>query len=73
MFASKMPGRVQRCVRLNNLQFLCNRNVYSEQYFLFMRQLAANDTNSPEALKIKVQTATRFILNTYLHTKETLR
>lgn len=75
MFISKMPGRVQRSVRLENLRFLRNRNVFSQQYFDFVFSLstvAASDDDE-QTLRLLIEMAIKFILNTYLRTKEMLR
>lgn len=68
-----MPGKVQRSVRIKNLEFLRNRNVYSKQYFDFIYDLACIKTEDTEVMDILVKTSLKFILNTYLRTKETLR
>ena len=74
VFTSKIPGRVQKSIRLDNLQFLRNRNVYSEEYFRFIRNLVSIETGGDIVmLKIQVEMALKFMLNTYLRTKETLR
>lgn len=39
VFSSHMPAHVQQCVRHGNLQFLRDRNVYSREYFDFVRTL----------------------------------
>ncbi|XP_067939467.1 ubiquitin carboxyl-terminal hydrolase 24-like [Watersipora subatra] len=72
-FSSAVPGWVQRSTRTGNLQFLRNRNVYSEQYFSFIRKLVSTEANCAKTIKVQVQVALKFVLNTYLRTKETLR
>ena len=65
---------MQKSIRLDNLQFLRNRNVYSEEYFRFIRNLVSIETGGDIVmLKIQVEMALKFMLNTYLRTKETLR
>jgi len=64
---------VQQSVRVSNLQFLRNRIVYSPQYFTFVRDVVSIPSDDVNSMKLQVETALKFILNTYLRTKEVLR
>ncbi|XP_013409431.2 ubiquitin carboxyl-terminal hydrolase 24-like [Lingula anatina] len=79
IFTDKMPARIQQQVKEENLRFMKNRDVYSPEYFRFIRELVMKNsyhTEHPcfpmmslESLQLGVQ----FLIHTYLRTKKQLR
>ena len=76
---SRMPPSIERAIREENLRFMQNRDVYSEDYNNFMFDLATVNTYkqrsadyvtlSQESVKVAVQ----FLFNTYYHVRQRKR
>ena len=76
---SRMPPSIERAIREENLRFMQNRDVYSEDYNNFMFDLATVNTYkqrsadyvtlSQESVKVAVQ----FLFNTYYHVRRRKR
>ena len=47
IFTSRMPASIERSIREDNLRFMQNRDVFSEDYYKFMYELATVNTVSP--------------------------
>ncbi|XP_064607447.1 ubiquitin carboxyl-terminal hydrolase 24-like isoform X2 [Liolophura sinensis] len=79
IFTEKMPAHIQQVIRSENLTFIRNRDVYSQDYFNFVRNLVDKNsfhTSHPQYSSMcvqSVQLGIRFLFNTYLRTKKKLR
>ena len=75
LFSARMPGSVERAIREENLRFMQNRDVYSEDYYRFVYELVTVNTyrrSSPQFPLLCRESATlalQFLLNTYLHVR----
>ena len=72
-----MPPRIEQGIQEENLRFLLNRDVYSEDYYQFICDLVSVNAqtrrlvireNLPVAVNA-VNLAVNFLLNTYTHAK----
>ena len=76
---SRMPPSIERAIREENLRFMQNRDLYSDDYNSFMFDLATVNTYkqrsqdyvelSQESVKVAVQ----FLFNTYYHVRRRRR
>lgn len=79
IFKDKMPATIQRVVHTENLQFMQNRDVYNEDYFRFILNLASCNTRITSSKKQSIlsvsslQLAVNFLFNTYFRTTKKLR
>lgn len=46
LFSDKIPARVERVIKSENLRFMQNRDVYNEEYFSFVKQLTMSTSVS---------------------------
>ncbi|MGH0142813.1 UNVERIFIED_CONTAM: hypothetical protein FKN15_076647 [Acipenser sinensis] len=79
LFVEKMPARIYQMVRDENLKFMKNRDVYSNDYFNFTLSLASVNATKLKhpayqaMAKVSLQLAIQFLFHTYLRTKKKLR
>ncbi|CAM1321691.1 USP24 (predicted) [Pycnogonum litorale] len=72
LFSDKMPARIQRIIKTENLHFMQNRDVYNDEYISFVKKLvfsASEQSSSGDILLQALRLAVNFLLNTYLHMK----
>ena len=75
-----MPPRIEQCIQEENLRFLLNRDIYSEEYYNFVVDLVSICVNVPSKKSMikdnsqvavdAVSLAVNFLLNTYTHAKQ---
>jgi ubiquitin carboxyl-terminal hydrolase 9/24 len=70
----RMPSRIERGIQEENLRFLQNRDVYCEDYYRFVYDLASANRNPSKANRTplaieSVKLAVNFFLNSYCHVK----
>ena len=83
IFSSRMPASIERSIREENLRFMQNRDVFSEDYYDFLYQLATTNSNTvsrnPSAEEREqlntesVKLAVHFLFNTYYHVRRRQR
>jgi len=79
IFTSRMPAPIERSIREDNLRFMQNRDVFSEDYYKFMYELTTTNTykhRSPdykELCRESVNIAIQFLFNTYFHVRRRQR
>ncbi|KAL4237154.1 Ubiquitin carboxyl-terminal hydrolase 24 [Mactra antiquata] len=79
LFMDKMPASIQRMIHSENLTFVKNRDVYNEEYFRFVKNLVARNSNHTQhndycqMCVVSLQLAVKFLFNTYLRTKKKTR
>ncbi|KAG1652915.1 Ubiquitin carboxyl-terminal hydrolase 24 [Nymphon striatum] len=74
LFLDKMPARIQRIIKTENLHFMRDRDVYNDDYISFIQDLAFSTVhNGVKEERMLVQAlclAVNFLFNTYLHMKK---
>ena len=76
---SRMPPSIERAIREENLRFMQNRDVYSEDYNNFIFDLATVNTykqRSSDYVQLTVESvkiAVNFLFNTYYHVRRRKR
>lgn len=76
IFSSRMPASVERGIQEENLKFLENRDIFSEEYYNFIQNLlsanvhSARNPNFESLCENTVLLAVNFLCNTYLHLRE---
>ena len=78
--SNRMPPRIEQCIQEENLRFLLNRDIYSEEYYNFVVDLVSICVNVPSKKSMikdnsqvavdAVSLAVNFLLNTYTHAKQ---
>ena len=79
----KIPAPIEKSIQKQNVRFLHHRNQYTHEYFQFMRKIinanapyVSNEkltSDAEELAMITVQLASKFLFNSGLHTKKSLR
>ncbi|KAL3868453.1 hypothetical protein ACJMK2_041259 [Sinanodonta woodiana] len=75
IFMEKMPASIQRLIHAENLTFVKNRDVYNQEYFKFVKNHVARNSNQvtcPQYSEMSVwsiQLGIKFLFNTYFRTK----
>ncbi|XP_060555692.1 ubiquitin carboxyl-terminal hydrolase 24-like isoform X1 [Ruditapes philippinarum] len=76
MFMDKMPASIQRFIHSENLTFIKNRDVFNEEYFRFVKNLVAENSNHMKhedysnMCMVGLRLAVKFLFNTYFRTKK---
>ncbi|CAH1242989.1 USP24 [Branchiostoma lanceolatum] len=77
LFQSSMPPDLQQEVHAQNLRFMLNKDIYSTQYFSFIKRLVCcplqGDVVTEAELVAGTKLALHFLCNTYFTTKGALR
>eukprot|EP00090_Calanus_glacialis_P047045 TRINITY_DN9530_c0_g1_i3.p1 TRINITY_DN9530_c0_g1~~TRINITY_DN9530_c0_g1_i3.p1 ORF type:complete len:2633 (-),score=502.34 TRINITY_DN9530_c0_g1_i3:271-7929(-) len=79
IFTSRMPAPIERSIREDNLRFMQNRDVFSEDYYKFMYELTTANTykhrssDYKELCRESVNLAIQFLFNTYFHVRRRQR
>ncbi|XP_078574103.1 ubiquitin carboxyl-terminal hydrolase 24-like isoform X1 [Branchiostoma floridae x Branchiostoma japonicum] len=77
LFQSSMPPDLQQEVHAQNLRFMLNKDIYSTQYFSFIKRLVCcpmqGDVVTEAELVAGTKLALHFLCNTYFTTKGELR
>ncbi|KAK4305331.1 hypothetical protein Pmani_022773 [Petrolisthes manimaculis] len=76
MFREQMPPRIRASITHDNLTFLKNRDIFSQDYFTFVHQVCSvnldnSQCTNTDSLHIQaVNLGMNFLLNTYLRMKD---
>ncbi|BFY99847.1 hypothetical protein BsWGS_02887 [Bradybaena similaris] len=75
IFMDRMPSGIQQVIHAENITFVKNRDIYSPEYFTFIRHLASrnklykDDADYEEMCIQSMQLGVWFLFNTYLRTR----
>ncbi|KAL5016318.1 hypothetical protein ScPMuIL_005907 [Solemya velum] len=76
IFMDQMPSSIHNIIQAENLTFVKNRDVYNDDYFKFVKQLAAANSSHEKSscyqeLSVQsLQLGIKFLFNTYFRTKK---